>query len=232
MALDELLLRQARDPASTPVLRLYSWQPATLSLGYFQPFAEAALFADRHHLPVVRRLTGGAAIVHQNELTYSLAVPVSHPLARAPRQIYRLVHEALILALGRCGVRLQRRGYGAADGASSPPGWLCFHRADPDDLVVAGRKIAGSAQRRSAGAVSQHGSVLLAAADATPNVPGLRELTGRRLESAELSPLVAAEVSAAVGAPLVAVEPSDLDQAAVDELAGRKYAVPCWTERR
>src|SRR3569833_2236254 len=77
MAIDELLADAAR-----PVLRFYAWRPATLSLGYFQAYADRHAHAASLGCPVVRRSSGGGAIVHDHEITYSLVVPVGHPWAR------------------------------------------------------------------------------------------------------------------------------------------------------
>ena len=155
-----------------PTVRWYRWAEPTLSLGHFQKSVPADAPAG---LPVVRRLSGGGAIVHDREWTYCVAVPAGHPLARPPERLYEAVHHCVIGALADAGVVARLRGGG---GAARDDPFLCFSRRDPRDVVVGGRKILGSAQRRRRGAVMQHGSLLLAASPAAPDLAGLRELCG------------------------------------------------------
>ena len=161
MALDEALLA-GDDPR--PVLRLYSWEPAAVSLGYFQRHREVLEYLERAGAavpPLVRRLTGGGAIHHRDELTFSIAAPADHPLYRGPvRESYRRVHGALAQALAGRGVRAVERG--ATTLASDDPGSLmCFHRSSALDLAWNERKGVGSAQRRRDGRVLHHGSIKL-----------------------------------------------------------------------
>ena len=161
MALDEALLLSA-DPR--PVLRLYTWAPEALSLGYFQRHDEvvAALARGPGELPpLVRRLTGGGAIHHARELTFSIAAPAAHALYRGPlAESYARVHAALAKALARHGAPAVPRGAGAL--ASDAPGSpMCFHGSTALDLAWGGRKGVGSAQRRSGGRVLHHGSIKL-----------------------------------------------------------------------
>lgn len=161
MALDEALLRS---PDESPVLRLYTWAPAALSLGYFQRHDEvvAALRARAAELPpLVRRLTGGGAIHHARELTFSIAAPLAHPLYQGPvAESYGRVHAALADALARHGAPAgPREGRAlASDDRASP---MCFHNSTALDLVWDGKKGVGSAQRRSGGRVLHHGSIKL-----------------------------------------------------------------------
>lgn len=173
MAMDQAILEAVSDAPGAAVLRTYAWRPATLSLGYFQPVAlldTDPRFAD---LPMVRRSTGGGAIWHDRELTYSLALPRSHPASSRPVALYRAVHQALIDALRAEGVPAQRRGDGPV--VVDRP-FLCFTDRDPEDIVVGASKIVGSAQRRRPGAVLQHGSFVLSASPITPELPGIAEL--------------------------------------------------------
>jgi lipoate-protein ligase A len=173
MALDQAILEAVSETPDTAVLRTYAWQPATLSLGYFQPFALIDSDPRFVGMPVVRRSTGGGAIWHDRELTYSLALPRSHPASSRPTALYRAVHQALIDALRDEGVPARRRGEGPA--VVNRP-FLCFTDRDPEDIVVDSAKIVGSAQRRRPGAVLQHGSFVLSASPITPELPGIAEL--------------------------------------------------------
>jgi len=161
MARDEALLTLVGDGESPPTLRLYEWSPPTISLGYFQRYADcAALDAPAGELPTVRRLTGGGAILHDRELTYSLTIPVGHTLLdRGPIRLYEIVHDAIIAALADAGVDARRAGVSDGSGAAKGP-FFCFARRHCLDVVIGGAKIAGSAQRRTRTALLQHGSIV------------------------------------------------------------------------
>lgn len=161
MARDEHLLHSAHFvPAA---LRIYRWSPPTISLGYFQRFADiGALPADVRDLAVVRRPTGGGAILHDREITYCLVVGDSLPIARAaPVELYRLVHERWRKVLHADGIHTEL----AADHLPMPTPrsgpFFCFEKPGRTDLLLAGGKLLGSAQRRIPGRVLQHGSLLL-----------------------------------------------------------------------
>ncbi len=170
MALDEALL----ELRLAPTLRFYRWARPTLSLGYFQRAEELPLAAVRARGgEVVRRSTGGKAILHEGELTYSLCAPESGCLAGGPAAATAALHEALAAELGRqAGAPVGlRRGAGlASDVAGSA--W-CFEDSSPLDLCLGGRKLLGSAARRRQGWVLFHGSLVLAAPAETPGVAAL-----------------------------------------------------------
>jgi lipoyl(octanoyl) transferase len=173
MAIDEALLEAALEEGRCTV-RWYRWESATVSLGYFQRADEAAAMPELCGLPVVRRLTGGGAILHHHEWTYSCAVPADHRLAQDPSQIYGLVHERIVRALTEAGVHST-----ALRGVKSPADegtFLCFGRGDERDIVLAGHKIVGSAQRRRRGGVLQHGSLLLRRSEHASQFPGVLDL--------------------------------------------------------
>lgn len=172
MAFDEALLDAAAQRGEI-LLRIYRWAEPTLSLGHFQKTPPADLPDSLAVLPRVRRLSGGGAILHHHEWTYGLTVPKSHPLAVRPETLYEAVHGWLIAALALCGVESRMRGLTAV---GTDADFLCFRRGDPRDVVVAGRKVIGSAQRRRRGAVLQHGSVLLTRSAFAPDLLGLRDL--------------------------------------------------------
>jgi lipoyl(octanoyl) transferase len=162
MARDEAMLIAVGNKSAPPTLRLYQWSPPTISLGYFQKFADyEALPAPAGALPVVRRLTGGGAILHDLELTYSMALPVGHELlVDGPSRLYELAHDAVIAALGELDVAAARCGKTDDSGAARGP-FFCFERRHCYDVLLGGDKIAGSAQRRTRQAVLQHGSIVL-----------------------------------------------------------------------
>jgi lipoate-protein ligase A len=182
MAVDEVLLETALQEGLC-TLRWYRWGQATLSLGYFQRLEAADSGAILRDLPVVRRLSGGGAIVHDRELTYSCALPASHPFVREPRKIYTSVHLTVIELLASYGISATLRGQ-SLSGLEGE--FLCFGRGDQDDVVIGSEKILGSAQRRRKGAVLQHGSLVLQRSDAAPQFPGIFDLAGLAFEPPDL----------------------------------------------
>ena len=162
MARDEVLLNFVGQGLSPPTLRLYEWDPPTISLGYFQPYTMyEELPAPAGELPVVRRTTGGGAILHDQELTYSFSLPVGHHFIKGkPSCLYDLMHRAVILSLADLGVTAQRCGETDDSGPARGP-FFCFARRHEADVLVGQEKIAGSAQRRTRDAVLQHGSIVV-----------------------------------------------------------------------
>lgn len=161
MARDEHLLYS--DGWAPAALRLYAWSEPTISLGYFQSFdMVSALPAPERDLAVVRRSTGGGAILHDREITYCLALHDSIPIARCgPVELYRIVHQCWAEAIGADGPQLQL----APDNMPFPSPrngpFFCFEKPGKTDLLLQGAKAMGSAQRRIPGRVMQHGSLLL-----------------------------------------------------------------------
>jgi lipoate-protein ligase A len=182
MAADECLAAEA-DRSGLFCVRLYGWSQTTISLGGFQGIAEARGLAAIHGLPLVRRPSGGGAIVHGSDLTYAAAVPKGHPWGGSPQVLYDALHGAMV-------EELAARGFVAwpAPAASGSESFFCFDRRAVGDLVmeaggVAGApaKIMGSAQRRLAGVVLQHGSLLLGSNPHLPREvrhPGIADLAG------------------------------------------------------
>ena len=158
MAIDQALLVLAEDPGLA-VLRLYAWDPPCLSFGAHEP---AARRYDRSRiatlgLPCVRRPTGGRAVYHHGELTYSLASPLDR--FGSLRSAYQEIHAMLAESLRSVGVTatLAPAG-GPVPGVAAGP---CFDAAVGGEVLVAGRKLIGSAQVRTRTALLQHGSLLL-----------------------------------------------------------------------
>ncbi|MCZ6596698.1 MAG: hypothetical protein O7B99_03570 [Planctomycetota bacterium] len=154
MALDEALLLGTE---ARPTLRFYTWRPDALSLGYFQRFDEVA--GKERAGALVRRLTGGGAIHHARELTFSIVASEEHPLYRGPvAESYDRVHRAIAAALAPLGIRAAPRGDASLASDVEASG-MCFHRSTAIDLAWEGRKGVGSAQRRTGGRVLHHGSI-------------------------------------------------------------------------
>lgn len=177
MDLDQQMLASVVDDDSRTIVRLYRWKEPTVSLGYFQK-ADAHIDPRIQHCPRVRRITGGGAILHDDEWTYSCAVPTSHPLRSCPLKVYEAVHHAIIKLLATQNIHshLRQSSNPLTASTTSDEPFLCFLRSDPRDVVLNGFKIVGSAQRRRKGTILQHGSILLRASKHTPDVPGICNL--------------------------------------------------------
>jgi lipoyl(octanoyl) transferase len=173
MAADEWLLERAVHEGQAS-LRFYTWAAPTISLGHFQASGQPEPNPDRFAgLDWVRRLSGGGAILHHHELTYSCVVPVGHPFSHEPRSLYGAVHAILIDVLRDAGVDARLRGQTESEREGS---FLCFSRGDAQDIVVGSDKIVGSAQRRRKGAVLQHGSLLWERSPHAPEFRGICDL--------------------------------------------------------
>lgn len=162
MAVDQALLESVQ-AGGRPALRLYRWDPPCLSLGRNQPVPgpEVAAAASARRVHLVRRPTGGMAVYHDRELTYAVAVPVG--VVGSPRETYRAINRALVAGLRRLGVPAGVVPEGRGGAPRDPASWAapCFEAAAPGEVVVAGRKLVGSAQRCERRTLLQHGSLLL-----------------------------------------------------------------------
>ena len=174
---DEAMLARAVSGVNRCMVRIYRWQTPTVSLGYFQS-DQSAVDPRLATCPQVKRLSGGGAILHDVELTYSCVLPDTHSVRHAPLSLYGTVHTELIRLLSECGVQSTMRMDADSGGLIADPKepFLCFLRHDDRDIVTAGTKIVGSAQRRRRGHILQHGSILLAASQLVPEVHGIRDL--------------------------------------------------------
>jgi lipoyl(octanoyl) transferase len=230
MAVDELLLDWAAEYGRA-ALRFYLWSEPTLSLGYFQAASERHAYSAGRFCPVVRRLTGGGALVHDRELTYSLVLPHDSALARGRDQLYSLVHQSLIAALADWEI-LASAHAAPGDGPAENEPFLCFQRRSPGDILVGGMKIGGSAQRRRKGAVLQHGSVLLGRSAAAPELPGLLELTGLEISPHRLADAWLPHLTEMLDLRSVAEELSDGERGRAEHLVAARYSTTHWTDVR
>jgi lipoate-protein ligase A len=223
MALDEVLLDEAVS-SHLCAARVYEWAEATLSLGYFQA-STTLVHPSLATLSTVRRLSGGGAILHHRELTYSCVVPPTHPFAAEPMRIYDSVHAAIIDLLAAWGIRSSLRG-AAEPGKDSA--FLCFSRGDQRDIVFAGQKIVGSAQRRRKGAVLQHGSVLLRRSEFAPEFSGALDLVpdARLPENPNFE--LAQAVAGAIGRPVLIDSLNDAFRKRAEILEATRYYKTDW----
>jgi len=231
MAVDESLLDSFANQVAW-CWRFYRWCEPTLSLGYFQSYDDRRRHPPSRACPVVRRASGGGAIVHDRELTYSLVVPAASPAAHQPRRLYETIHAALIEALAELGVG------GASlfghDGGNTPDEqpFLCFQRRSPGDVVYSGAKIAGSAQRRRRGAVLQHGSILLGRSVAAPELPGIAQLIGRDVTCDALVAAWLPRLEEHFGLAFSPHALTDAQRRLAQRYVESKYASDDWTRSR
>lgn len=157
MARDHALAALARPGRGT--VRFYRWETATLSFGRNEPVTVGYrnLLRDSPRMGVVRRPTGGRAVIHDREFTYSVVLPAN--AFGGLRVTYRRINQGLVRGLHRLGVDAG----GAAGRPVAPDAGPCFLEAAEGEVVVRGRKLVGSALARIGSAILQHGSVLLVA---------------------------------------------------------------------
>jgi lipoyl(octanoyl) transferase len=167
MALDEALLEWHSEGKIPPVIRFYGWEPAALSIGYFQKVEkEIDLEAVKAQgLGFVRRPTGGRGVLHEHELTYSVIVSEEHPeMPKTVTEAYRVISEGILKGFHQLGLEAYFAVPKTDEERSAlkdPRSAVCFDAPSWYELVVEGRKVAGSAQTRQKGVILQHGAILL-----------------------------------------------------------------------
>lgn len=166
MAMDEALLNFVSRGEIDPVIRFYTWDPATLSIGYFQRLQKEIDIekVKEKGFGLVRRQTGGRGVLHDKELTYSVIVPESHPnMPSTITEAYRVISQGLLEGFKNLGFETYfavPRSKEEREKLKQPRSSVCFDAPSWYELVVEGRKIAGSAQTRQKGVILQHGSIL------------------------------------------------------------------------
>jgi len=211
MAVDESLLGHANETGQA-TLRFYRWAEPTLSLGYFQKAEHRKLHLPSRGCTMVRRSSGGGAILHDQELTYSLSLPGTNRWSSRQNDLYRTVHQAIVGFLNSNGVAASQFEFPIeADGpeTASPPvvehdrnRFLCFERRTEGDIVLEGYKVGGSAQRRLSHATLQHGSLLLKRSDCAPELPGIFDVVASELAVEKLAEGLVEGLVEAVGGKL------------------------------
>jgi len=247
MAVDEAIATAVGEGGVGPTLRLYGWSHPTVSLGFLQ---RASIGADlaacrRRGIPVVRRLTGGRAVLHAEELTYSVALPLAGPWGElSVAASFRAINAGLLEMLRRLGVAASVGPPERHEAAAGDTG-LCFLARRMPAILVAGRKLIGSAQRRAASWLLQHGSLLLELDETLhrelfPAWPGagasgvtcLREVLGRRPSGDELSATLQGAWTAALGGPCRPGRLTSAELREAERLAKERYAAASWTWQR
>jgi lipoate-protein ligase A len=237
MAIDQALLRLHEQGESAPTLRLYRWSPPAVSLGYFQrrpgldPAACRGLGVD-----VVRRPTGGRAVLHLNDLTYSVVAGIREGMPSSPATAYRLLCEGLMEGFKLLGIEAEM----GRERVKPPQPDVCFLRAATADIVHRGRKFVGSAQTWRGESLLQHGSIVLAPQTqalaavfgASPEELGRRitsvgEVLGRRVEAAEVGEAIRHGLGRVLGVVFEAGELSAEEWVLARQIADQEGALPC-----
>lgn len=250
MAVDDALLDSAAAQRSA-TLRLYTWRPACLSIGYFQPLADVDCAAcDSAGVGLVRRPTGGRAVLHADELTYAVAGPLdAPPFDGSVVETYRRLAAALVAGLAELGLAAQSAAPQRPTGRSGP---ACFDTAGAHEITIGGRKLVGSAQTRRGGALLQHGAIALdgdpaAVADLLAISPDQRRALrarlaarsttlalelGRRPDSSAVIAAIARGFAQTLGVQLVADDLTADERSRAARTRAERYASAAWLARR
>lgn len=253
MAADEAILEHIYRGESKPTLRLYAWNPPCLSLGYAQSLKDVDITRlNSRGWEVVRRMTGGRAILHTDELTYSVTGSADEPiLAGGVLESYNRLSKALLHAVRKLSLPVEVKENADAP-ATKKPNPVCFEVPSTYEITVNGRKLIGSAQARKKEGVLQHGSLPLTS-DLTRICDALvfetetaRENAKERLlaRATTVESVLGAEVSWSRAAEAfvqgfetelnIRFERGEMSPAEIrraEELVKEKYAHPSWTER-
>jgi lipoate-protein ligase A len=252
MAVDEAILEHAGRGDVPPTLRLFAWEPPCLSLGHAQPFSDVDFARlQAHGWEVVRRMTGGRAILHTDELTYSVSGPVDEPrLSGTVLESYNRLALALLAAMQYLGLQAEMKE-GRVENVGEPNP-VCFVVPSTYEITFHGKKLIGSAQARRKEGVLQHGSLPLTG-DLTRICEALVYPDETERENAIQKMLLHATTVASVLGRAVSWETAvqafvrafeaqlslNLQQGELTEsellraenLVHEKYAHPAWTER-
>ena len=259
MALDEALLEWHRKGEIPPTIRFYGWNPPTLSIGYFQK-AEKEINFDKVKelgLGFVRRPTGGRGVLHDEELTYSVIVSEEYPnMPKTVTEAYRVISEGLLEGFRSLGLEAYfaiPRSEEEKNSLKNPRSSVCFDAPSWYELVVEGRKIAGSAQTRQKGVILQHGSILLEIDEdklfSVFNYPNdrvkermqrafrskavaINAIAGRKIPIEEAKEAFYKGFASALDIDLEPYTLSEEEEAYVEELARTKYGSDEWNFKR
>ncbi len=231
MAVDQALLTHADEHAQV-TLRFYRWSEPTLSIGYFQKAADRQKHPASLPCTLVRRASGGGAILHDNELTYSLCVPSNSRWSKENSLLYTIIHQGIIESLARRGIHATLYHGVNNRGGTEPNAFLCFQRRSLGDVVLGKFKIAGSAQRRLKNAVLQHGSILIGQSQFAPELPGIVDLCGLETNfeflADELTEFVRCRLK--LGTELSELQPQEKESAR--EIQCKRFASDLWNHNR
>lgn len=211
------------------VLRFYQWSEPTLSLGYFQNCHDRETHTPSLKCPMVRRNSGGGAIIHDVELTYSFTIGENQNLVPSSADFYPLMHGSLIRVLNEHGIEAAQNKILEKNLEKK---FLCFQRRVPSDVLVKGHKVCGSAQRKKYRVISQHGSVILQTSSKAPEILGINNICKTNLGIQLLIEAWIARISAETGLDFVRSELNDKETYRGKEVEKGKFSAPNWTQRR
>jgi lipoate-protein ligase A len=248
MACDHALAESVGLGESPPALRLFGWDPPAVSVGYNQRLRDVADRLPelrRLGLDLVRRPTGGGAVLHADEVTYSVAAPLwSSLLERGPKAACARIHAAILAGLESLGIAGLSGDAGRSVTAlvrARPTRDVCFAATSRSEIAWRGRKLVGSAQRRLGRALLQHGSILLAGDQKALGVlwPGasqtgaanLAEAGGRRFEWEEVAEAVKRGFEQTLGMAFTESPLGRAERRRIDELARERYGLEDFTFR-
>ena len=257
MATDEAIMGSYAARLVPPTIRFYGWQPAAVSIGYFQHGEREINFAAcrEQGIDVVRRLTGGRAVLHAQELTYSIIVGEDYPdMPMTITASYRYLSRGLLLGLAKLGLTAEMTKPQAAYAHKTPQpaSAACFDAPSHYELTVSQKKLIGSAQVRKHGVILQHGSILLAfsaeqlagilrvgseekgktCSMLKNRVMDLKTALGRNVTWDEARLAMEAGFTEALGIELAGGELTAAEKEIAGELAVTKYAQDAWTLKR
>jgi lipoate-protein ligase A len=253
MAVDEALLEAVGRGESLPTLRLYDWTPACLSLGIAQSYKDVdAPRLEANGWDVVRRATGGRAILHVDELTYSVTAPPDEPRVQGSvLESYRRLAGALLVAVRALGLDAEMEQHAPpATPASAGKGPVCFEVPSAYEIVVGGKKLVGSAQARKRHGVLQHGTLPLygdltritqalifadeaarqdAAHSLLAHATTVESVTGQAIARETAAQAFVEAFESQLGLRFEHGELSGGEKARAEELVQKKYGHPDWT---
>lgn len=252
MAVDEAILAAVGERQVLPTLRLYRWEPFCLSLGYGQRSGEV----DHNRLQqlgwdLVRRPTGGKAILHGDELTYSVALPNDHELAQGDVvESYRRISQALITAVRLIGLEPQSEQQAKGNQGLGP---VCFEVPSHYEITSGGKKLIGSAQVRRKEGILQHGTLPLygditriceclayedesereqARQKVRERATTLEAALGQRWEYEDVAQALIEGFARTFELELIESDLTDSERVQAEQFIHQVYATPEWTAKR
>lgn len=256
MAIDEAILTAHNEGKVPPTIRFYAWNVPTLSIGYFQR-VEREVDLDKvreHGVGFVRRATGGRAVLHDQELTYSIIVVEDYPgIPQSVTEAYRVFSLGLLEGFRALGLTAELAAPQKRNGAAQAESAACFDTPSSYELVVEGRKVAGSAQTRQRGVILQHGAILLdmdvdllfsllkfrsarvkerLKDSFVKRAVAINDLTSKRVTWDQAVDAFTEGFSKGMGIELVPAPLTPEEQALAAELAATRYGTEAWNMRR
>jgi lipoate-protein ligase A len=237
MAVDETIFEGGEEGKFPSTLRFYQWQPAALSLGRYQPVGEIDLSACQQlGIDWVRRVTGGGCVLHSAEITYSLFTTEGQFTSLSVLDFYQWVNRVLVDAFQSLGLEVYLKTEKESVSSS-----FCFLFSSQYDILAGGKKLVGSAQKRSRGKLLQHGSILLKVDERIKKIVknsssyspkktmvGIFDLLGKELSPGEIETLIAAKFEENWGIKFFQENLSWAEEKQAQILEREKYRNPQW----